>query len=312
MIERRQLPRRAARALGALRRPALAARARGRRRRPGWTRGERNPFRTILVRSVELVFAADEALRLIAEYEPPDRPFVEVVPRAGVGYGCSEAPRGICWHRYEIDDDGTILDAKIVPPTSQNQKTIESDLRGVVERYADLPGRGALAALRAGDPQLRPVHLLRDALPEAGGRPRMNVIGIGNEWRGDDGVGLEVARRLGGRLLGGEPIGLVEALDGGRRGRGRRRGVLRARPRARCTTFDAGARAAARGALRRVVDARARARRGDRDRPVARAAARTRSRLGIEGAEVRVRQGAEPRGRGGARAVEELGCTRSI
>jgi coenzyme F420-reducing hydrogenase alpha subunit len=105
----------------------------------GLGRDERNPFRTILIRSVELVFAADEALRLIAAYEPPERPFVEVVPRAGVGYGCSEAPRGICWHRYEIDDDGTILDAKIVPPTSQNQKTIESDLRGVVERYVDLP-----------------------------------------------------------------------------------------------------------------------------------------------------------------------------
>ena len=105
----------------------------------GLEREERNPFRTILIRSVELVFAADEALRLVAEYEPPEPSFVEVVPRAGVGYGCSEAPRGICWHRYEIDDDGSILDAKIVPPTSQNQKTIESDLHGVVERYADLP-----------------------------------------------------------------------------------------------------------------------------------------------------------------------------
>ncbi len=101
--------------------------------------GERNPFRSIVVRSVELVYAADEALRLIAEYEEPDAPAVEVVPRAGVGHGCTEAPRGICWHRYEIDDEGTILDAKIVPPTSQNQKTIEADLRGVVERYADLP-----------------------------------------------------------------------------------------------------------------------------------------------------------------------------
>jgi coenzyme F420-reducing hydrogenase alpha subunit len=105
----------------------------------GLERGERNPFRTILVRSVELVFAADEALRLIARYEPPDPPFVEVTPRAGIGYGCSEAPRGLCWHRYEIDDAGMILDAKIVPPTSQNQATIESDLHGVVERYADLP-----------------------------------------------------------------------------------------------------------------------------------------------------------------------------
>jgi coenzyme F420-reducing hydrogenase alpha subunit len=100
---------------------------------------ERNPFRSIVIRAVELVYAADEALRLIAAYEQPDRPAVEVEPRAGVGYGASEAPRGLCYHRYRIDDDGTILDAKIVPPTSQNQRTIEDDLRGVVERSLDLP-----------------------------------------------------------------------------------------------------------------------------------------------------------------------------
>ena len=93
----------------------------------------RNPFRSIVVRAVETVYAADEALRIIAQYEPPEPPFVETVPRAGTGHGCTEAPRGICWHRYEIDDAGTILDAKIVPPTSQNQKTIEEDLVGVVK-----------------------------------------------------------------------------------------------------------------------------------------------------------------------------------
>ncbi len=101
--------------------------------------GERNPFRSIVVRSVEMVYAADEALRLIAEYEEPDAPAVEVEPRAGVGHGCTEAPRGILYHRYELDSDGTILDAKIVPPTSQNQRTIEEDLRGVVERSLDVP-----------------------------------------------------------------------------------------------------------------------------------------------------------------------------
>jgi coenzyme F420-reducing hydrogenase alpha subunit len=100
---------------------------------------ERNPFRSIVVRSVELVYAADEALRLIAEYEEPDAPAVEYEPRAGVGFGCTEAPRGILYHRYRIDDEGTILDAKIVPPTSQNQRTIEEDLRGVVERSLDIP-----------------------------------------------------------------------------------------------------------------------------------------------------------------------------
>jgi len=123
-------------ALNADRLSPLAAEA---AREAGLEPTERNPFRSIVVRAVELVYAADEALRLIAEYEPPDRPAVEVVPRAGVGHGMSEAPRGVLYHHYRLDEDGTILEAKIVPPTSQNQKTIESDLRGVVERYLDLP-----------------------------------------------------------------------------------------------------------------------------------------------------------------------------
>ena len=84
------------------------------------------------------MYAVDEALRIIANYEKPERPFIHVAPKAGVGCGCSEAPRGICYHRYKIDDHGIILDAKIVPPTSQNQKTIEEDLRQFVPRFIDL------------------------------------------------------------------------------------------------------------------------------------------------------------------------------
>jgi sulfhydrogenase subunit alpha len=129
---------------GPLARFALAAGrlspvARDAAREAGLEPTERNPFKSIVVRSVELVYAADEALRIIAEYEEPDAPAVEFEPRAGVGHGCTEAPRGILYHRYEIDDEGTILDAKIVPPTSQNQRTIEEDLRGVVERSLDMP-----------------------------------------------------------------------------------------------------------------------------------------------------------------------------
>jgi coenzyme F420-reducing hydrogenase alpha subunit len=96
-----------------------------------------DPFRSIVVRSLELVYACDEALRLVAAYEEPDVPSVPVEPVAGVGYGATEAPRGLLYHRYRIADDGTILDAKIVPPTSQNQLAIEDDLRAVVARYAD-------------------------------------------------------------------------------------------------------------------------------------------------------------------------------
>jgi coenzyme F420-reducing hydrogenase alpha subunit len=123
---------------------ALRPLAREAARDAGLGEGCRNPFRSIVVRAVELVEAADEALALIDSYERPDTPAVEVEPRRAVGHGATEAPRGLLYHRYEIDEDGTILDARIVPPTSQNQRAIEDDLRSVVERHLDL-----------GDEQLR-------------------------------------------------------------------------------------------------------------------------------------------------------------
>jgi coenzyme F420-reducing hydrogenase alpha subunit len=97
-----------------------------------------NPFQSIVVRSVEILYAFDEALRIIEGYEEPDRPAVEVTPRAGTGFGWTEAPRGMLWHRYAIDEHGTILDARIVPPTSQNQSRIEEDLLALVRRNLEL------------------------------------------------------------------------------------------------------------------------------------------------------------------------------
>jgi coenzyme F420-reducing hydrogenase alpha subunit len=94
---------------------------------------ELNPFRSILVRAVEIVQAVDEARALIERYVPPDPPFVPVEPRPGRGVGASEAPRGLLYHRYDLDADGTITAARIVPPTSQNQAAIESDLGRVVQ-----------------------------------------------------------------------------------------------------------------------------------------------------------------------------------
>jgi sulfhydrogenase subunit alpha len=99
----------------------------------------KNPFKSIIVRAVESVFAIEEALRIIENYEPPALPAVEVHPRAGIGFGATEAPRGMLYHRYRVGDDGLIKDAKIVPPTSQNQATIENDLRHFVTANVDLP-----------------------------------------------------------------------------------------------------------------------------------------------------------------------------
>jgi sulfhydrogenase subunit alpha len=99
----------------------------------------RNPFMSIIVRAVETLYACDEALRIIAAYEVPDRPFVEAQPRAATGFGCTEAPRGILYHRYDLDENGLIVDAKIVPPTAQNLKTIERDLYHFVSKNIRLP-----------------------------------------------------------------------------------------------------------------------------------------------------------------------------
>jgi coenzyme F420-reducing hydrogenase alpha subunit len=92
-----------------------------------------NPFKSIVVRAVEMVFAFEEALRLIDEYRRPPQPSVTVSPVSAVGHGVSEAPRGLLYHRYAIDGEGLISDAQIVPPTSQNQLSVEDDLRSYVE-----------------------------------------------------------------------------------------------------------------------------------------------------------------------------------
>lgn len=99
----------------------------------------RNPFQSIIVRSVEVVYACDEALRLIDTYEPPAPPAMALAPRLAVGHACTEAPRGILYHRYAIDAQGLIQEAQIVPPTSQNQATIEHDVAGIVRQYIGLP-----------------------------------------------------------------------------------------------------------------------------------------------------------------------------
>jgi len=116
----------------------------------------RNPFQSIVVRAVEIVCAIEEALALIEAYQPPDQPFVPAVPRAGTGHGVSEAPRGVLYHRYELDQDAIVRSARIVPPTSQNQAAIQDDLRVFVQDRLDLADepltRACEQAIRNYDP----------------------------------------------------------------------------------------------------------------------------------------------------------------
>ncbi len=105
----------------------------------GFDRTIANPFESIVIRSLEVFFAFDEAIGLIEDYVEPKAASVDLPVAAGVGMAATEAPRGLLYHRYEIDEDGMILAANIVPPTSQNQRTIEADLNDLVSANLSLP-----------------------------------------------------------------------------------------------------------------------------------------------------------------------------
>jgi coenzyme F420-reducing hydrogenase alpha subunit len=97
-----------------------------------------NPHQSILARAIETVFAFEESLRILTSlsyrelYQSPCQ--VAYAPKAGGGQSLTEAPRGLIFHRYQIDAQGHVESAKIVPPTSQNQARIEADLVCLLEQ----------------------------------------------------------------------------------------------------------------------------------------------------------------------------------
>lgn len=137
----------------------------------------RNPYRSIVVRTIEITHAFAEALDLIDGYVEPDRPFVEVTPRAATGAGATEAPRGLLWHRYALGESGLVEEARIVPPTSQNQARIEQDLAGVAPTLLALPHEEATRRceqlIRAHDPCIScATHFLKLTIERAGEEAR--------------------------------------------------------------------------------------------------------------------------------------------
>ena len=116
----------------------LTADAQGAARASGVPFPNANVFTSIVARAIELLHAVDEARQIVETYERPE-PCVVVEPRAGVGYGLTEAPRGALYHRYEFDERGIVRSARLIPPTAQNQRQIESDLRAYAPRLNGLP-----------------------------------------------------------------------------------------------------------------------------------------------------------------------------
>ncbi len=171
----------------------------------------RNMFHSIVARAAEIWLALHEAARLLAWDSEAEAPVCPTpLPRAGTAAGCTEAPRGMLWHRYEMDGHGAITRARIVPPTSQNQARIEADLRASLTRFGlDRPEQAirlrAEMVIRNYDPCIScATHFLklrvaRDATGQTTRSPalarRVVVLGVGTEHAGDD-VGLRLIERL--------------------------------------------------------------------------------------------------------------------
>ena len=88
----------------------------------------RNPYKALLARAIETVEVFERAIRLIGEYAPDGPSAAKLTLKAGSGSAGSEAPRGLLYHRYSLDGQGLVTEAKIVPPTAQNLGRMEADL----------------------------------------------------------------------------------------------------------------------------------------------------------------------------------------
>jgi coenzyme F420-reducing hydrogenase alpha subunit len=116
----------------------------------------KNPYKSLLARGLELVQSYAEALEIVRAFQPSGACHVPVTPRSAEGAGASEAPRGLLFHRYRLDDAGLVEAARIVPPTAQNLSRIEADLRGLLPGIAHQPDEdislACEALVRAYDP----------------------------------------------------------------------------------------------------------------------------------------------------------------
>ncbi|KYH38494.1 MAG: Nickel-dependent hydrogenase, large subunit [Candidatus Bathyarchaeota archaeon B23] len=121
-----------------------------------------NPFAAPLARVVEVLHLIDECLEVpTGGCEPPP-----LEPGEGSGAAVTEAPRGLNYHRYELDGEGTVSGCDISPPTCQNARNIEMDLWKLVPGLLDLSEgellRRCEMLIRAYDPCVScSVHMVR-------------------------------------------------------------------------------------------------------------------------------------------------------
>ena len=96
-----------------------------------------NVYHNNLAQAVEILQCVDEAIDTLRSIRIEDESPVRQPPRAGTGMGVIEAPRGLLYHRAQVNEGGLVEDYDVIVPTAQNQINIENDLRDYFERNLD-------------------------------------------------------------------------------------------------------------------------------------------------------------------------------
>ena len=95
-----------------------------------------NPYMNNLAQVVEIIHCAHNSLAMLEDVL--DRGLVSedisYTPGPGEGVGAVEAPRGLLFHAYRLDDTGRCTGSDAVIPTSQNINNIERDMQAFTPR----------------------------------------------------------------------------------------------------------------------------------------------------------------------------------
>lgn len=101
-----------------------------------------NSFHNNYAQSVEIVHFLETAMEILKQLLNDSnyklKPLPEIKLKTADGCAVIEAPRGILYHYYEINNDGKITNCNIITPTAQSLNNLESDAQVLLNESEEL------------------------------------------------------------------------------------------------------------------------------------------------------------------------------
>ena len=94
---------------------------------------ENMPYSVYPAHAVEYMHTIDEMSDILRKLKQGmvDEKKPKATPKKGKGYICTEAPRGLLYYSFEVDEKGDMVFADIVTPTAHHVHNLENDLLAI-------------------------------------------------------------------------------------------------------------------------------------------------------------------------------------